>query len=150
MCQELFIFGRRVRVLIPEMWASFFFITLYQTGAPAVERLEFIHLDQAQGGIDIGKIVFIAGLVHFVIPGAFLSIAFPAVLAHAVQTQTPEPFGLALVIQSNDPPFPCGDVLGGEEAETGEVSQPSDLFPVIFRTQCMGGVLDHPQFVLPC
>ena len=102
----------------------------------------------ADGGLQVGHVVFETGLDHRVVLVALVAETLPGVLAHAVQRQDADPVGQFGIVGQDHAAFAGGQVLGHVEAVTTAQTGSTHRAPVVSGFQGVRAVLDQHQVVL--
>ena len=96
-------------------------IALSDLHPPLPHALGLGQLGQAHAGGDVGHVVLVAGRDDLVVPGALGGVAFPGVLADAVQRHDAAALGQGIVVGDDHAAFAGGDGLGGVEGEADDM-----------------------------
>ena len=144
--------GLGVRGLQTVIAAEGFVVGARDFAASAHEVVGALELGKSDCGVHVGQVVLEAHVVDFVVPRAALVVALPRVLVHPVQAGDGDFFRERIVGRGDHAAFGGGEILGGIEAEAGEVADSADFrhpaaVHVTRGTGGVRGVLDNFQIV---
>lgn len=112
-------------------------------GAGFGEAIEFGELAAAEGGGEVGEVVFEAELDDVVTPAPTGVVPVPGVFGHAVEGEDADAVGEGFVEGGEGSAFAGGDVFGGVEAEGGGVADGADGAAPVGGTDGVGSIFEH-------
>ena len=86
------------------------------------ELVAFLQLFDADGSGNVGQVVLESWIENFVVPGAFLGVTFPGVMADAVETHHSHPLGLFRILRCRHAAFAGRDRLGRVKGKAGDIA----------------------------
>src|SRR5215813_5063987 len=122
-------------------------IAIGKGGAELAHALAFFELYEANRGLKIREIVFVADLLNVVAPGAFGGVALPRVAADAVQGEDAHAIGESAVLRSDHAAFAGGDGLGGVKRKTSDIANCANGSAFVCGRKGMSCVFDDFQIV---
>src|SRR5439155_2666508 len=105
----------------------------------------FLQLLDADGGANVGQIVFESRAKHFIVPRAFLRVALPSIVADTMQTHHAHSIGPLRVVGGGHAAFARSDRLGSVKRKAGNVADGAYFFPLITSRERMRSIFDHGQ-----
>ncbi len=116
--------------------------------AARVERVQALELDQREGGVEVGQVVFETGLDHFRLRLASMAQAVVGIDPEAVELEAADPFGEGTVVADEHRAFGAGQVLDRVEGKDRRAAG-AYRAPAVFAADRVGGVLDQGDAVAP-
>ena len=86
------------------------------------ELVAFLQLFDADGSRNIRQIVLEPGVENFVVPGTFLRVTFPGIMADAMETHHSHPLGPFRIVCCCHSAFAGGDGFRGVKGKAGDIA----------------------------
>ena len=119
----------------------------HQPPPAALQLVKALQLDTADGGLEVGEVVFPARLADLVAPAARGGIAVPGVVREAVQAELADAPGQVVGIGGDHAALAGGEIFGGVERKNRDRADAADAAAAVAAAQGVGGVLDHAEVV---
>src|SRR5690242_1706359 len=120
-------------------------VTIGDRLAPGPHGIALRELYQSDRRLQVGEIVFVAGLVHLVVPIPLAAVALPGVARDTVKPHHANAFCVLVIIGSHHATLAGGQGFRSVEAECRKVTDGSDRFIAVASGEGVRGIFNHAQ-----